>query len=163
MIFVTVGTNEAPFDRLLEMVDRARFEDEVVVQNGSSTVRPKDARCIDFLSFQDLREHVNRARVVVSHAGVGSILLSLMNGKQPVVVPRLRRHGEHVDDHQLAFARRLQSKGLVSVVEQPDELRTAVEAAQQLAPPKLGGALARDLHRYLVTYAAPTDQSERSP
>ena len=54
--------------------------------------------------FDELVEHVRRARVVVSHAGVGSVLTALANGKRPVVVPRLHRFGEAVDDHQLPFA-----------------------------------------------------------
>jgi UDP-N-acetylglucosamine transferase subunit ALG13 len=62
---------------------------------------------------------VRRARVVVCHAGVGTILTALANGRRPIVVPRLARHGEAVDDHQVALARRLADVGLVLLAEDP--------------------------------------------
>ena len=65
---------------------------------------------------------VHEARVVVSHGGVGSILIALTHGKQPLVVPRLKRFGEVVDDHQLLLARRLAHEGLIGLVEDPADL-----------------------------------------
>ncbi|MEW6583787.1 MAG: glycosyltransferase, partial [Actinomycetota bacterium] len=120
MIFVTVGTNEARFDRLLRAVDGLDVDEEIVVQNGASGVRPARASCVDFLPFDEMVAHVDRCRVVVTHAGVGSILLALSRGRRPVVVPRLKRHGEAVDDHQVPLTRRLAAQGLVTAVEDLD-------------------------------------------
>jgi UDP-N-acetylglucosamine transferase subunit ALG13 len=131
MIFVTVGTNEAPFDRLLRAVDGAAIDEEVVVQHGSCSVRPRQARCIESVGYEELVQLVRQARVVVMHAGVGSVLTALANGKRPIVVPRLHRFGEAVDDHQLPFARRLELEGLVSLLEDPDRLAQAVRAAPE--------------------------------
>ena len=125
MIFVTVGTNEARFDRLVQAVEALAGSEELVVQHGPSPVRPQGATCVDYLSFEDLSEHVRRARVVVMHAGVGSVLAALANGARPVVVPRLKRFGEAVDDHQLTFGRRLHAEGLVELVEDPQALPEA--------------------------------------
>lgn len=129
MIFVTVGTNEAPFDRLLRALDSVAGGEELIVQHGPSGVRPQGARCVEFLSYEELAEAVARARVVVMHAGVGSIMTALANRKRPVVVPRLRQFGEAVDDHQLGLGRRLHEAGLVTLVEDLDELAGAVENA----------------------------------
>lgn len=122
MIFVTVGTNEARFDRLLEAVDRLGAGEELIVQHGPSTVRPAGATAVEFLPFDDMVETMRRARLVVTHAGVGSVMTSLLAGTRPIVVPRLRRYGEAVDDHQLPFGRRLDQAGLVVFCEEPERL-----------------------------------------
>jgi UDP-N-acetylglucosamine transferase subunit ALG13 len=150
MIFVTVGTNEARFDRLLHAVAALPAGEEIVVQYGASIVRPGNATLHDFMPFEQIVEHVRRARVVVTHAGVGSIIVSLSNGKKPVVVPRLKLFGEAVDDHQLFFGRRFAEAGLVTFVESPDDLRGALAAEHDgagLAPK--AGALAGDLRTFI--------------
>lgn len=92
MIFATVGTNETPFDRLVTAVD-ALDRDDVLVQYGSATKLPQRARGVEFLPFDELVEHVRSADAVVTHAGAGSALVALVNGKRPILVPRLHRYG----------------------------------------------------------------------
>jgi beta-1,4-N-acetylglucosaminyltransferase len=154
MIFVTVGTNEAPFDRLLRAVEALSGGEELVVQHGASSYRPSGASCVPFLSFDALVEHVREASIVVTHAGVGSIAVALMNGKTPLVVPRRRRFGEAVDDHQVALAQRLASGGLVVAVGEPTSLPEAVATFRREArPPREqahSSALADDLAAYLA-------------
>jgi UDP-N-acetylglucosamine transferase subunit ALG13 len=133
MIFVTVGTNETPFDRLLLALERLPAGERLVVQAGASQVRPRGAECVEELPFEALAEYVRRARVVVTHAGVGSILVALTNGKRPVIVPRLEKLGEAVDDHQVVFARRFAEAGLATLVEDVDELPAAVVSVPELA------------------------------
>jgi UDP-N-acetylglucosamine transferase subunit ALG13 len=154
MIFVTVGTNEAPFDRLLHALDRFPGDEELIVQHGASHVRPRGATCIEQLPFEELTEHVRRARVVVTHAGVGSVLVALTNGKRPLIVPRRAEHGEAVDDHQFVFARRFAAAGLVSLVEDERDLPAAVASALELASSnelRPGLRLAAELGDYLRT------------
>lgn len=128
MILVTVGTNEAPFDRLLRVFESSSTDEELLVQHGPSHIRPPRATCVDYLPYDELASAIRRARVVVTHAGVGTIMTALANGKRPVVVPRLRRFGEAVDDHQLELGPRLHQAGLVSFVERPEDVRTAIDA-----------------------------------
>jgi UDP-N-acetylglucosamine transferase subunit ALG13 len=129
-VFVTVGTNEARFDRLVEAAGRLVPEGErVVLQRGSSGLGAPGTDCHDFMTYQEICDHVRAARVVVTHAGVGSVAVALHHGKRPIVVPRLRRFGEAVDDHQLLFARRLAGLGLAQVVEDPADLPSAIAAA----------------------------------
>lgn len=150
MIFVTLGTQGFSFDRLLRGLDGLPPGEELVVQGGASSVRPPGALWVDFLEYAELVEHVRVARVVVSHAGVGTVLTSLREGKRPVVVPRLHRYGEAVDDHQLGFGRRLAQAGLVRLVEDPARLPDAIAAAPE-PPGRSGaaGALVADLGAYL--------------
>jgi UDP-N-acetylglucosamine transferase subunit ALG13 len=121
MIFVTIGTSE-PFDRLLRTLDGLRGTEELIVQRGSSGIELVGARSVDFLSYDQFVEHIRAARVVVAHAGAGSVMTCLAHGKRPVVVPRLSRFGETSDDHQLAFGRRLAEAGLATFVEDPERL-----------------------------------------
>ena len=152
MILVTVGATYYPFDRLLAAVETLE-DDDVVVQHGASAVRPRNARCVEFMSFEGLLEHIRAARIVVTHAGTGSVLVSLANGKSPLVVPRRREFGEAIDDHQLDFGRALAPSGLITLVEEPEELSEAISSVRELngsAPRvELDGPLARDLGRYL--------------
>ena len=153
MILVSVGASHFPFDRLLQAVDGLPTGEPVVVQHGPSQVRPAGARCLPFAPLQTLAQLVQEARIVVTHAGVGSILLSLANGKRPYVVPRLRAFGETVDDHQLESARRLEQAGLVTLVEDPERLRSAIAEANgnvALAPPD-EVPLVRELRAFLET------------
>src|SRR5262249_33625213 len=96
-------------------------------------------------------ELVRKARAVVSHAGVGSMLTALANGKRPIIVPRLHRFGEAVDDHQLQFARRLEAAGLVTLVQDPHHLEQANPSAPQATSIKLqaDSRLVEDLRAFV--------------
>ena len=120
MILVTVGSSQFPFDRLLHAVEALPRGERLVVQHGPSDVRPTDANCVPYMPFERFGDLVREARVVVTHAGVGSILVSLGHGKRPYVVPRRQAFGETVDDHQLESARRFAEAGLVTLVEDPE-------------------------------------------
>jgi UDP-N-acetylglucosamine transferase subunit ALG13 len=156
MIFVTVGTNEATFDRLLLAVDTLTTDEELLVQHGPSTVRPSSATCVDYLPFDDLVTAVRRARIVITHAGVGSMLSALANGKRPVVVPRLARFGEAVDDHQVPLGRRLGAAGLVLFVEDPADLESALgsDGSAAEAAVRMDERLVEDLRSFLLEQAA---------
>jgi UDP-N-acetylglucosamine transferase subunit ALG13 len=155
VIFVTLGTQAYPFDRLLRALEGVG--EELVVQGGPATFRPTGATWFDFLEYAPLLEHVRRARVVVSHAGVGTVMTAVAEGKRPVVVPRLHRYGEAVDDHQLPIARRLAESGLVRLVEDPGQL-AAVLAETPPAPASFSGegGIVADLRAYLLEVAEAT-------
>jgi UDP-N-acetylglucosamine transferase subunit ALG13 len=151
MIFVTVGGSELPFDRLLREIERITVEDEVLVQHGPSQIKPRNASCVPFMHFAELERTVASARVVITHAGAGSILLSLMNGKRPIVVPRIARYGEVVDDHQEHFAQRLARDSLVTLVREPVDMpRVVAEQGDAGAPAgaRVGTALESELRGY---------------
>jgi UDP-N-acetylglucosamine transferase subunit ALG13 len=154
VIFVTVGTCE-PFERLMLAVDELRLDERVVVQTGLSSTIPRHAETVDFLPYDELVALVREARLVVTHAGVGSILTALLNGAKPVVVPRLGRHGDAVDDHQLELAERLERMGLVELVRETSELAAAVRVdvgpAGAIRP---GTARVQELRDFIALHAA---------
>jgi UDP-N-acetylglucosamine transferase subunit ALG13 len=151
MIFVSVGTHEAPFDRMLQAVADLELDEDIVVQYGPSAVRCDRALEVDYLTFDQTVDYIRAARAVVMHAGVGSVMVSLANEKRPIVMARLREHGEHVDDHQLELARRLDKYGLVTLVGDGAGLARALSAS--LMPPDAMEDvpwLGDDLRRYLI-------------
>lgn len=154
MIFVTIGTSE-PFDRLVRALPDGGGE-ELVVQCGESSLRPEGATVHTYLPFEDLVELVRRARVVVCHAGVGTILTALANGRRPIVVPRLARFGEAVDDHQVALARRLADSGLVVLAEEPAQLPGLIATAPmpEAAAPTPSRELVGELSRFVADAVA---------
>ena len=152
MILVTVGTSRFPFDRLLRAVEALEPAEPLTVQHGPSSIQPANAVCSPFLEMDELTRLIREARVVVTHAGVGSILLSLANGKRPYVVPRRRGFNEAVDDHQLESARRFAKAGLVTLVEEPERLGAVIDGAEADAQPlvRQDGGLVGELREYLA-------------
>lgn len=152
MIVVTVGTSDEPFDRLLRAVESFSGEEDCLVQVGISLIRPAGATCVQELPFEQLIDQMRDARAVVTHGGVGSIMSALSVGKRPFVVPRLRRLGEAVDDHQLVLGRRLAGAGLVTLVEDESGLgRALANGTAGHSPTPNGGVspLAAELREYL--------------
>lgn len=152
MIFVTVGTERFPFDRLIRAADVLSDElegEEVYMQIGRATHRP---RCPyqDFLSYGDIRAKVSQARIVIGHAGVGTLLLCAEFNKVPVMMPRLCDYGEHVDDHQSMFAERMAKKGAIVLARKVEELRGCVlEYEKRLRVPASGIEAGPDLAEHL--------------
>ena len=156
MIFVTTGTCD-PFDRLLQVVDCLGAGERLVVQHGVSPVRPRGAHCVAFLAYDELVAVVREARVVVTHAGVGSVLTALANGKRPIVVPRLAAQGDAIDDHQLEFARKIAGLGLVTLLEDPSDLPRLLASASSSGPPRAispDRRLVSELRAYLADVAS---------
>ena len=156
MIFVSVGTHEAPFDRMLRAVYDLQLEEDLVVQHGPSAVRSDRADEVEYLAFDEVVEHIRQARAVFMHAGVGSVMISLANGKRPIVMARRHEFDEHVDDHQVELARRMEANGLVTVVDDSDALATAL-AAEERPPGQITGVpwLGDDLSSFLAEHIGP--------
>lgn len=131
MIFVTVGQHPEGFDRLVRAADEmaSLVEEPLVIQRGGTRYTPKFAQHFDFVVEAQVQEWLSRARIVISHGGAGSILNALQVNKPLIVVPRLKRFGEVIDDHQLELAKTLFQRGKVTVVMTPsaETLRQAVE------------------------------------
>ena len=120
MIFITVGTDHHPFDRLIRAVDDLKgneeIKDDVFVQKGSSDYDLKSCEGEAFLPYDEMMGKIELARIVITHGGPGSIMPVLRLGKIPLVVPREKRFGEAVDDHQIAFGERLHKMGRILLV-----------------------------------------------
>jgi UDP-N-acetylglucosamine transferase subunit ALG13 len=117
----------------MEAVERANregvFGEDVVVQYGHSIVVPTGCRSHQFLAREEFRMLVREASLIITHAGAGTIGQCFKAGKRPIVVPRLKAYGEHVNDHQMELVRQLECLGRVYAVHDlqslPDVVRTA--------------------------------------
>jgi UDP-N-acetylglucosamine transferase subunit ALG13 len=133
LVVVTVGTDHHPFDRLVRWVDTwasdATPRVKCFVQTGTSTVTPRVAEWAPYVSRDELRSLMSNAAAVACHGGPATIMDSRRAGVKPVVVPRRRALGEHVDDHQVLFARRAARAGDVDLVESEEGLRAILDVA----------------------------------
>lgn len=133
-MFVSVGTDHHPFERLIAWAENwaDRVDDwEVRVQYGRSRA-PRRGVGFDFCDHDRLQSLLESADVVVTHGGPATITEARRLGHRPIVVPRNPALGEHVDDHQRLFARRLASAGVVEVADTEDDFLAAVVAHSYL-------------------------------
>lgn len=126
MIFVMVGLEKFCFKRLLQTIDNAILEEKiphkVFAQIGRSTYTPVNYEYKRFIDFVNLVELIRKSRIVVTHAGVGSTLLCFNFNKIPIIFPRFSSMKEHVDDHQVEFANKLDQEKFVLVSYSTEDL-----------------------------------------
>lgn len=136
MILVTVGMHTDGFPRLVQEMDRiaAQVDEEVVMQIGATRNEPRAARWFTFTTQEQMEALCEQARVIVSHAGAGSILTALRYRRRLIVVPRRRHYGEVIDDHQLELAEALSSVGALLVANDICELGAKLEEAAHFTP-----------------------------
>lgn len=138
MIFVTVGTHEQQFNRLVAYVDgmkqRGEIQEDVVIQTGFSTYEPQSCQWAKTFPYQKMQQLVSDARIVITHGGPSSFFAPMMMGKIPVVVPRTKRLHEHVNDHQVRFCRRLKELGgIILLAEDEPQLKYILENYDEIA------------------------------
>lgn len=137
MIFVTVGTHEQPFNRLLKKVDELKkdgiIQEDVIMQTGFSTYEPKYCEWSKLIPYQQMIKNVEDARIVITHGGPASFIMPLQIGKVPIVVPRQHKFDEHVNDHQVEFARNVAERmGNIILVEDIEELEEVITDYDQI-------------------------------
>jgi len=137
LIFVTVGTL-FPFDRLVKTIDdlagAGAFDEDVIVQIGDGGHRPRHVEWVESFDKAAFDRHVERSTRMVSHAGMGTIFQCLERRKPLLVVPRLRRHREHVNDHQVMTAKRFESARYVLAAYSIYDIATKLEALRHFVP-----------------------------
>jgi UDP-N-acetylglucosamine transferase subunit ALG13 len=142
VIFVTVGA-QMPFDRLIHAVDDwavRRQRDDVFAQIGPTELKPNRIATTRFIDPREFRQRVDEARIVVAHAGMGSIITALELGKPILVMPRRGDLRETRNDHQVATARQFERSGRIAVAMDEQELADkldmldAMNGAEPVAP-----------------------------
>lgn len=139
MIFLTVGT-QFPFDRLVEAVDgvfdEGLTDGELFAQIGESSYRPHNFESVASLGKKMFDKYVKKASAIISHAGIGIITIALENEKPLLVMPRLKRYGEVVNDHQAGIARKFEELGHIVVAYEAEELPEKIEQLKTFVPCK---------------------------
>lgn len=137
MIFVTVGTHEQPFNRLVQEIDNLKRDgvitEDVIIQTGYSTYEPKYCQWEKLIPYKQMIKNVEDARIVITHGGPASFIMPLQIGKTPVVVPRQKKFDEHVNDHQVEFARNVAERmGTIIPVEDITQLGKIITNYDQI-------------------------------
>lgn len=126
MIFVTVGTHEQAFDRLVKEIDHFKknnsIKEEVFIQIGFSTYTPQYCEWSRLITYEEMQKRIQEARIVITHGGPSSFLNVLQYNKIPIVVPRREKFNEHVNDHQSEFLDEVIKKGY-EIIKVEDEKR----------------------------------------
>lgn len=131
MIFVTVGTHEQQFDRLLKCIDKmiedGIINEKVIIQKGYTEYEPKHCESHKLIGYEQMQQYIEGARIIVTHGGPASFIAPLAIGKIPVVVPRKKEYNEHVNDHQVEFAREVEARMKnIIVAEKEEEIIDAI-------------------------------------
>ena len=137
MLFLTIGTLFG-FDRLVKAVDEAvatgKIQDEVFAQIGPGEYKPTHMKYVDVLNKDDFERILASSDGMISHAGIGSINGAIKSGRPMVVLPRLKRYSEHVNDHQLDTAQKFESLGCVLVAYDTADLAARCEQLKTFRP-----------------------------
>ena len=138
MIFVTVGTHEQQFNRLVGYMDylvkKSVITEEVFMQIGYCTHLPLYCKWNKLLPYKEMIGNMNRARIVVTHGGPASFIMALQSGKIPIVVPRQAEFGEHVNNHQIEFVKAFKGRyGNIVPVYEIEKLEDAIKNYNMVA------------------------------
>lgn len=114
LIFVTLGTQDKPFTRLLNALDleiqNGKINDEVIVQAGFTKFKSENMKIFDLVPQNDFINYIKKADLIITHGGIGSIITALKFRKKVIAVPRLSKFGEHVNDHQIQIVKCFEKK-----------------------------------------------------
>ena len=138
MILVTLGTQDKTFPRLIEAVEKqiklGNIKDEVIVQAGSTKYESDLMKIVDFMPIDEFDDLYNKADLIITHAGEGSIIMGLEQGKKVIAAARLAKYGEHVNDHQMQILDGFADEGYILPLYNFDKLNEVLEKAKTFKP-----------------------------
>lgn len=138
MILVMLGTQNNSFHRLLEEIDKLIKEniikEEVVVQAGYTKYETNNMKIVDLMPKDELDKLQDKADLIITHGGVGSIISSLEKGKKVIAIPRLHKYGEHVNDHQKEIVEKFSKDGCIIGIDDVEQLKEAIINSKTFIP-----------------------------
>lgn len=146
MIFVTIGT-QLPFDRLIRIIDNLapQLNEEIIAQVYKCGFTPKNIKTVEFIAPDEFNSLFDKARLIISHAGMGTILSALQKNKPIIVFPRIAALGEHRNEHQLATARKFKEMRTVNVAMDEEELTALLLNGELTALQHIGNSASPSL------------------
>ncbi len=140
MILVTLGTQDKDFSRLLVAIDneikKGNIKEKVVVQAGCTNYTSDRMEIFDLVPPEKLNRLIDQSRLVITHGGVGSILSAIKKGKIVIAAPRLKKYGEHVNDHQKQIVKEFSEDGYILELRDFNKLGKMLEKAKSFRPKK---------------------------
>ncbi len=138
MVFVSVGTQKQQFSRIFEMVEKSKLlkDDKIVAQTGNTIFKSDNIEMIPSLDTNKFNEYIKKADFVICHGGVGTIFNALENNKKILVVPRLAKYNEHINDHQLEIAEELDKEGYIITYKEGKDFDYYIKLLKEFTPKK---------------------------
>ncbi|MEI3529900.1 MAG: PssE/Cps14G family polysaccharide biosynthesis glycosyltransferase [Bacilli bacterium] len=140
MILVTLGTQDKSFERLLRAIDReitkGIIKDKVVVQAGHTKYKTNNMEIYDLVPMDKFDELIKECDILITHGGVGSIITGLKNNKKVIAAARLKKYGEHTNDHQLQIIENFSAAGYILSLDDFDQLSSVLQQALTFKPKK---------------------------
>lgn len=127
MILVTLGTQKQPFTRLLDAIENSKIKDKIIVQAGHTKYDSKKMQIFDFIDYEEMNKLVDEADLIITHGGTGSIVGPLKKNKKVIACPRLKKYGEHVDDHQIQIVEMFSDVGYILKLDENDDIDKLVK------------------------------------
>jgi len=140
MIYITLGTQDKSFERLLKAVqkeiDNGTIKEKVVVQAGYTKFESNEMELFDLVPLKQFEEYMNDCDLLITHGGVGSIIDGLKHNKKVIAVPRLKKYGEHTNDHQLQIVERFSEAGYILPYYENDDFNDIMKKIKKFKPKK---------------------------
>ena len=136
MILVTLGTQKEQFTRLLDYIEKSKIQDKIIVQAGHTKFESKKMEIFDFIPYEKMEQYIEKADVIITHSGTGSVLTPLKKGKKVIVCARLSKYEEHVDDHQVELLEVFKEEGYVLELSENNKLDEVYEELKKFKPKK---------------------------
>ena len=137
MILVTLGTQSQKFYRLLDAVEKLNTKEKIIVQAGGSADYKSDKMEIfDFISYDQMQEYIDKADLIITHGGTGSIIMPLQKNKKIIACARLEKYGEHVNDHQKEIVDVFAEEGHILKFDDGDDLQKIYDESKKFKPKK---------------------------
>lgn len=140
MILILLGTQNNSFHRLLKEVDKLiekkKIKEEVIVQAGYTKYESKNMKIFNLISKEELERYQDKADLIITHGGVGSIISSIKKGKKTIAIPRLHEYHEHVNNHQKEIVELFGKRGYILGINNVNELEKALLDIKNFKPSK---------------------------
>lgn len=140
MILVTLGTQDKPFTRLLDAIQKAVndgiIKEEVIVQAGHTKYESRNMKIFDLIPTDEFDQLVKKCRILITHGGVGSIITGLKAGKIVIAAARLSKYKEHTNDHQKQIIREFVDAGYLVELKDFNQLGKTFAYAKKFHPKK---------------------------
>lgn len=140
MILVVLGTQDKEFKRLLEAVDReiekGTIKEKVVVQAGQTKYESKNMEILDLVSAPEFDKLLDKADLIITHGGAGTILSAIKKGKKIIAAARLSKYKEHHNDHQKQIIKEFADQGYLLELRDFNKLDKLIEKSKSFKPKK---------------------------
>lgn len=134
MIFVSLGTQDKPFKRLIDYCENLNLDEEIIVQVGLTEYQSDKLKIKYFLNADEFNQYINDARIVITHGGVGTIINALKKHKKIIACPRLAKYHEHHNDHQLEIIEEFSKDGYLKALGENDDLLALIKSMDDFIP-----------------------------